>query len=191
MSAEDKEELKKYESEYDVVSKMEGLKRHAEMSNLRKEITNSLTKEFQSAFDYLVKTLAPAISTTEEISDERHFNMILKEHADFEKYRDDGSLESWIDGKPKYLKDAYTNVYNEGTAQDIIDLITTFKKENNIGSPASISGTAGTAGTAAIDKKKKKPDALMGFKGRQTPASLSQKDNSDYDGAFDEAANKT
>ena len=190
----EKAELKTYDTEYDQVSKMEGLKRKAELAALKGELTSSIRAEFQEAFDFLLKSIAPALSTTEEISDERHFGTIKGQHPDFEKYRDDGSIEAWIDTKPKYLKDAYTSAYNDGSAQDIVDLITTFKRENGIVAAPENKGADGTAGTAAspapdIDKQKKK-EALSGVHSRKTPASYSQKDKEDYGGAFEEAAKK-
>lgn len=193
LTDKEKEELKAYDTEYDQISKMEGIKRKVELTALKGEVISTVRAEFKQAFDYLLGQIGPALSTTEEISDERHFSVIKNQHPDFEKYRDDGSIESWIDTKPKYLKDAYTSVYNEGTAQDIVDLISTFKRENNIG-VATVSSTATTAGTAAptIDKKKQeKKEALSGVHSRKTPASYSQVDASNYDGAFEEAAKKS
>jgi len=190
LSEEDKKSLKDYDTEYDTVSKFEAIKRKAELAALEGKLTDSVRKEFQQAFEMFVKSMAPVLTTTEEISDERHFGAIKKEHADFEKYRDDGSIESWINSKPKYLQDAFTKVYNEGSSQDVIDLLNTFKKENNIGPPVNTdSGTAGTSAAPNRDREKKK-EALAGVPSRKTPTKYDQIGTDDYAGAFDEAAKK-
>jgi len=191
LSEEDKKALKEYDTEYDTVSKFEAIKRKAELAALEGKLTTSIRKEFQEAFNFLIQSMAPVLSTTEQISDERHFGAIKNKHADFEKYRDDGSIETWINSKPKYLRDAYVSVYNDGSAQDIIDLLDTFKKENNIGPPV-VTDAAGTAGTSADLKhdKEKKKEALAGVHSKRTPTNYSQLDKDDYAGAFDEAAKK-
>jgi hypothetical protein len=182
----EKEDLQAYDTEYDTVAKFEGLKRRAELNVLKGELTNSLRAEFTEAFKVVLDTLAPALSTTEQLSDERHFNSIKAQHPDFEKYRDDGSIEAWIDTKRESLRAAYTKDYNEGSAQNIIDLITDFKKENNIGPVIPAPDPAAPLDT----EKERKREAIAGVKSRKTPASFSQKASDDFEGAFDEAAAK-
>jgi hypothetical protein len=64
--------------------------------------------------------------------DQEHFDRIKKVHPDYEKYRDDGSLKSWIDKQPAYLRKEMQRVYNEGESDEVIDLYSRFKKANNI-----------------------------------------------------------
>ena len=146
LTDEQKEQLKEYERDFDVVSRMEGIKRSMELAKLRKEIadwktevTNQLTKQATQ----FTSQIAPAIALAEESDEEAHFDLIrngyelengtfVPGHNDFEKYRDDGSLLAWIESKPKYLQSSLRETYSKGTATDVIDLISDFKRENNI-----------------------------------------------------------
>src|SRR4030065_61493 len=47
---------------------------------------------------------------------------------DFEKYRDNGEIVSWMDSLPAYKKEGYKKAYSDGSTEEVIDLIGTFKE---------------------------------------------------------------
>lgn len=175
LSDEDKAALKEYDEEFDTISKMEALKRQAELTKIR--------KEFQDAIVAITQAVAPAITVGNEVSQSKHFDTIRAVHNDFETYRDDGTLKSWIDSKPAYLKNAYEKAYNEGVAEEVIDLITNFKKENNIGNGNSDPLHSNTPNP----KKEEKKAALSVVTNRRGAVNLVQNSTDDFEGAFDEA----
>ena len=150
LTDEQKEQLKEYEQDFDVVSKMEGIKRGQELGKLRKEIADwkaeiisQFTGQLTEQQVQFTSQIAPAIALAEDSDRESHFDVIrtgyeledgtlIPGHNDFEKYRDDGSLLAWIESKPKYLQPALRETYSKGAAMDVIDLITDFKREQNI-----------------------------------------------------------
>lgn len=79
-------------------------------------------------------------SSKKELSDEEHFNIIKKAHPDFQYYRDVGTIKNWIQAKPEPQRSALTKIYNKGTAQEVIDMITLFKRENGISSTYNSAG---------------------------------------------------
>ena len=181
LTPEQKEALKEYEQDFDVVSKMEGIKREVELKKLRKEIDEKL-----AAIDTKVSAqLAPVLKKTAESEEESHFDAIREAHGDYEKYVEDGSIVKWIESKPKYLQPALKQTYGQGSAEDAIDLINDFKRENSIESPPPPDNVI------PIDKKKTaKRQALAAVDTRRGAIATQSKISDDYEGAFDEALNK-
>lgn len=181
LTEEQKEALKEYEADFDVVSKMEGIKRQAELDKLR--------KEFQAWKDEVTAQLVPAAKLVTETQTERearavelHFKTIRDAHEDFEKYRDDGSVLKWIETKPKYMQKSMLETYQQGTADDIVDLLTDFKTENNL----APQGNVVNMNSRKADKKA----ALSAVNTRRGAVNASMSVANDYEGAFDEALNK-
>jgi hypothetical protein len=204
LTEEQKEQLAVYEQDFDVVSKMEGIKRKVELGKLRKEMMDTFDiwkKEFVTKLTEtetnLTSRIAPAVKLAEDSDQEAHFSMIrdgyVREdgtevlgHADFEKYRDDGSLMTWIESKPKYLQSALKEAYSKGAAVDVIDLLTDFKKESNI--PLT---PLPSAEVIPIDSKKAaKKQALTTVTTRRGAVNPSVAVVDDFEGAFDEALHK-
>lgn len=89
--------------------------------------------------------LTPLTSSTskeelEKIETEKHFNAIKKAHPDFEHFRNTGMLSQWIKAKPEPQRSALTKIYSEGTAEEVIDMLTLFKRENGISSTYNSAG---------------------------------------------------
>ena len=187
LSEEDKAALKEYDEEFDVVSKMESKKREVELNKLR--------KEFQTWKDEITAQLAPATALVEKnLQDdekrtvETHFNTIREGHGDFEQYRDDGSIIKWIETKPKYLQKSLMETYGKGTAEDVVDLITDFKTENNI--PITQPSPVAENVVPINAKKAEKKLAMTAVTTRRGAVNASMAVANDYESAFDEATSK-
>jgi hypothetical protein len=200
LTPEQKEQLANYEQDFDVVSKMEGIKRNIELAKLRKEIESwktDILSKFTAQETQINSQIAPAVALVAENEREAHFDAIrqgyaredgtiVTGHPDFEKYRDDGSLLKWIDSKPKYLQPALKETYSKGTAMDVIDLFSDFKRENNI--PETIQPSDNVIQMNARKAEKKK--ALTTVTSRHGSVNLNKPVSDDFDGAFDEASIK-
>jgi len=178
---EQKEALKEYEQDFDVVSRMEGIKREAALKKLRQEIDEKLAE-----IDTKVSArLEPVLKKAAESDEEAHFDAIREAHGDYEKYVEDGSIVKWIETKPKYLQPALKQTYGQGSAEDAIDLINDFKRENNIEPPPPPDNVI------PISKKKtEKRQALAAVDTRRGAIAIQSAIKDDYEGAFDEALNK-
>ena len=179
---EEKEELSKYDEEFDVVSKSEAKKR----AIFAKKIASYIDEAVENSNKTLLNSLAPFLTASEKTSEESHFNSIKTAHPDFEKYRDDGSLKGWIDSQPNYLRTAMEKIYKEGDTQDVIDLYSRFKKENNIGEQVTKKPGAATMDDTTQAKLESQEIVDSGKKPVATKSGVGKKE--DYDGAFDEAA---
>ncbi len=185
LSEEQKAQLKEYDEEFDVISKMEGLKREAQFKQLKKDLDDfkaEIKSQLQPA-ENLVKTV-----TEEREADERnsHFAALHEAHSDYETYRDDGSILAWIDAKPKYLQDAMRNTYEKGTVEDVISLLNDFKKDNNIAAIESVADNVVHLEAEKVARKNAMTSPVT-KRGAVNPGSAVAQD---FDGAFDEALNK-
>lgn len=187
LTDEQKKQLEEYEQDFDVVSKMEGIKRTREFAKLRHEMKKwqddvlSKQTEIFTKLTEQESILKPIATKTQENEVESHFNAIRNAHNDFETYRDDGSLQAWIDSKPNYIKKALQETYSGGTASDVIEMITDFKQEKQItiSTPENV--------VHINPKKAEKKQALTAVTSRRGAINLSHSLASDYESAWDEA----
>lgn len=187
LSEEDLQAIKEYDEEFDLVSKMEGKKREIELRKLRKEfqgfvetIKAELTAQLAPTQTFINETVAER-AQREELS---HFSSIKEAHPDFETYRDDGRLMKWIESKPRYLQKSMLETYNQGTSDDVVDLLNDFKLEHNISSPPRDN---------VLDintRKAEKKLAMTAVTTRRGAVNPSHVVASDFEGAFDEALHK-
>lgn len=184
LTDEQKIALKEYDEEFDIVSKMEGIKRDAALAKLRKEVDDFKTD--------ILAQLAPAqnlvVETQKEKeirSKEEHFGAIAKAHPDYETYRDDGSILKWIETKPSYAQKGILEAYKSGTAEDIVSLLTDFKEENNI----QVKKPDNTVDFNAA-KREQKRQALADVTTKRGAVNASMPVAEDFENAFEEALHK-
>lgn len=182
LTPEQKASLKEYDEEFDIVSKMEGLKREAALKKL--------TDKMDALEAKILEKLAPAENLVVETQKDKeikakedHFNAIAEAHSDFEKHRDSGSIIKWIESKPKYLQKGFMDVYQTGTADDIVALLNDFKTENNLQAPPD-----NTVNFNA--KREEKRMALAAVNTKRGAVNTSMPVAEDYENAFEEALHK-
>lgn len=190
LTDEQKDQLKEYEKEFAVISKMEGIKREYELDSLKKEFGEFIV----SKLNEIVLPMAQEIDRTTE---KGHFSFLRERHPDFEEHRDSGAILEWIEGKPVYLRNSLKAIYEEGEAEDIVDLITDFKRENNLLADSSKKTDTEAAAQAAEAerqrkaeleaKRTKKKDALASVDTSKTAIATQQGVATDFEDAFDEA----
>ena len=187
LTDEQRKELEDYDMEFDVVSKMEGLKRKTEMAKLKAEFLQSidgLKKDLLSQIEPVKNTVQKTVADREEADKEAHFNAIETEFPDYEKWWSDGSVDKWIESKPSYMQDGLKAVCKNGTTQQIIDLLGDFAKENNI-APADKSNVVPIS-----TKKKERKEALISPISRKGAVNLNNPVSEGFEDAFDEAIAK-
>lgn len=185
LTDDQKDQLEEYERDFDVVSKMEGLKRDRELAKLRKEFT-SFVEETKKE---ILTQLEPATSLVKETKEEReiaaheaHFQTIRNSHSDFEVYRDNGAIIKWIESKPSYLRKGMMETYNQGEAEDVVGLLDDFKAESNIQPSSKV--------VPLDSKKEQRRQALTPPQSRKSAINTNISVADDFEGAFDEALNK-
>ncbi len=193
LTPEEKKMLEEYEADFGTVSKMEELKRKKELTKTRSEIQKEIEERVQAIKEELLGKLdaqeaviKPLVNSLNDVEEVTHFSTITDKHPDFETFVEDGSLEKWITEKPKYLQSALAKVYNSGTAEEVIELLNDFKKENNL-TVASLEKGSISEIEAARAVKEKKKQVLRSVVTRKGPVNISHAPAEDFDSAFDEA----
>lgn len=183
LTDEEKLELAEYEKDWNIVSQMEGKKRDAALMSLRSELADWKNTIIAKLTEQEA-TLTPVLQRAEQTDMVMHFNYLAEQHPDYEQYRDDGSIEAWIASKPRYLQDSLLSIYEGGSAEDVVDLLTDFKKENNI---LLTSDEAADKGGAIDPAKAEKKQALTSVATGQAAINTRHGEPEDFESAFDEA----
>lgn len=187
LTDEQKAQLAEYDEEFDVVSKMEGLKRKNEMARLKVELQEML-KGFREEFATQQKPVQEFIAETQKDREEnevkRHFQTIENAHPDFAVYRDNESIKKWIESKPGYLRKGLQEIYSTGSADDIVEMLDDFKRENGItaSKPENV--------ISMNRAKEARKQAMTPPVTKRGAVNASMSVATDFDGAFDEAINK-
>jgi len=196
LTDDQKKLLDEYDKEFDTVSKMEGIKREKALEKLEKKIKAELKTEFDEEVKKIREEFStkvdPITKSIQESDKVLHFSSIETAHPGYEKYRDDGSILKWIAGKPRYMQPALKSTYESGTAEDVIELLTDFKKENNLTEDNVNDQHLDNSNLIDLNKKKEeKKKNLTAVPLKNGSVNLKQPSRDDFDGAFDEAVKKS
>ena len=86
----------------------------------------------QQGFTSLRQELEPLKAQHQTSEVEKHYGAIYQAHPDADSIAESQELESWIASKPSFTQAAYRSVLDpqgNGTAQQVVELFDTFKKE--------------------------------------------------------------
>ena len=184
-TADEQEVLNKYFEEWPDVARGESLQRRAEYRHLVGYMMEQIKP--------IVEELTELRSYYEKTSSSTQYTEIKALVPDYDQVRD--ATLAWIDTQPAYLKAAYQQVADSGSAQDVADLITRFKREtsyNAPSAPAPAPAPAAPAAPAAPTLTPATAAALASLKpvvaGSGDPTS--NPDPNDFDAAFREFSSK-
>jgi hypothetical protein len=159
-----------------------------EFPSLRKPIEVLAKRMAKSIIDQELETLRPQIETVVESQKtdraKVHADTISSAHPDWTEIRDSGKLTRWISAQPPILKRTLQEVYESGTAAEVIDMFDSYKRANGI---KLSKPNGGTPTPAPI--KKSKADNLLAVPGQSggPPKAKKKLDKDDFDSAWAEA----
>lgn len=114
-----------------------------QLPTVAKAVRKLIAKERQAIEQQVLGRIAPIEQTAQDAARERHFNTIRAAHQDFDEVVTSPDLAAWVDEQPAYLAASYRAVMERGTAQDVVDLLSRFKKESGYApAPATQSAQA-------------------------------------------------
>lgn len=190
LSEEDKEALAEYEKDFDSVSKMEGLKRERALKRLEDRILETLEAKTAEIQEKIVSRVQPIEESYKKSDEAAHFGTIRGSHPDFETHRDSGAILKWIETKPRYLRESMKATYEQGTAEDVVDLISDFKKENGL-LETNEDDQSHTDNLIDMDKRKaEKKQNLTAVITKRGSVDAGQGRTDDFDSAYNEALKK-
>jgi hypothetical protein len=175
--------IDEYEKDWADVRKAEALIRKREYHSIVKHI-----------FDEVQRVYGPVAEYMNAAQDVDHESAIYGAHEDLDEIRP--GLLQWVNKQPAFLKKTYKGVIEEGTAEDVIALVSSYKKESGIKTEAAPQATsvasaapAGAGGKAAgaSPKAQQAAQRLSAVGTKRSAVGSSAADPTDFSGAFKEA----
>jgi len=173
--------VKKYHEEWPDVAMAEEIKRRADL---------------QAAVEYVFQVINPVLQSLgsgyTQVASRTHADEIHTLDPDYDEVRD--KVVDWaLNGEhPGYLKSAYQHVVQQGSAQEIHDLIGRWRAANGQADPSTQQQTAAAqaqaqaqAKTAQEAKKKAAAAALAPVGSKRSGVVTQGVDASDFSGAFE------
>lgn len=190
LTEDEKAELSEYEKDFDSVSKMEGLKRERALKRLEDRILETLEAKTAEIQEKIASRVQPIEESYKKSDEAAHFGTIRGSHPDFETHRDSGAILKWIETKPRYLRESMKATYEKGTAEDVVDLISDFKKENGL-LETNKDDQSHTDNLIDMDKRKaEKKQNLTAVITKRGSVDAGQGRTDDFDSAYNEALKK-
>lgn len=126
-SEEESQFLQEYERDWPDVARAEALRRRAEYQDLVGYVFQEVAKE-----------ISPILDIVQSLSTRTHLQDLQEVVTDYDDVRD--KVVDWVAAQPAYLQPAYNYVIQNGTVDEVADLINRYKEATGVqlqASPAS------------------------------------------------------
>lgn len=175
---DEKAAIAKYEEEWPDVAKAEALRRRAEYQQVVGYV-----------FQQVASQLGPLLERVDAIAQRTHLSDLQAKVDDYETIRE--KVIDWVDKQPSYLREAYNRVVEQGTADEVADLISRYRQDSGVAAPAAKPAVAPArkAETELPPAAKQAAAALAPVSSKRS-AVVQGVDPGDFDAAFAEAADK-
>jgi hypothetical protein len=122
--------------------------------------TASARTELEARF---ATALAPIQKQQVDSATELHFKTIETAHPDAEAIAESAEMKQWIERQPAFVRDTYAGVLKEGTAAEVVELMTAFKEATGKTTQAAPAAKAdpAAAAKAAIAKADSAPPTSL------------------------------
>jgi hypothetical protein len=155
------------------------------LSHVAKSVVEQVTKAFETRMSGIEGRIQPISEEYAQSATEKHFAMVSEKHPDRAEIIESGDIQAWMENQPEYKKKMYTEVFEKGSADEVIDLFDTYKAAVGKVAPAARQDKA-------VEKSVKKDEdleALETVDTRSAPLSTGRGKPSkdDFSGAWAEA----
>jgi len=188
LSDVDKAGLAKFKNEWpDEFPALQALIK-AEAQAIVANSTHQLVTQFDSV-------LAPLQQSTQKAEVNSHMGAIRAAHPDLDSILD--KVPGWIESQPAILRPQFQNIYEKGSAGEVVEMLNMYKASANPGAAPATPAPAAAQQTPAQPAKPKAPVAPAAVAATAAvPASQRTNqskgtDPNDFDAAFNEAAAHT
>lgn len=137
------------------------------------------------AFSEVGKAISPLREMATAYSTEGHVAALYEGVPDYDQVYQ--PVLEWIETQPAFLKSAYQQVVQRGTANDVVSMISQFKKETGWGKQATPAAPA----QKTLSEAAKKAAKAMGAVGTKRTAVSTAADPNDFESAWNEATGTT
>ncbi|WP_019558485.1 hypothetical protein [Thioalkalivibrio sp. ALE12] len=84
----------------------------------------------QSQVSALSQRLTPLEEAQQQVAQEQHARQVQEAHSDAMDLVQSGAIEEWIDAQPSFLATSMRQVYEQGSTDEVIELLNRYKAEN-------------------------------------------------------------
>lgn len=193
LSDDDKAVLAEFEKEWPAVAPAVTKMMEHQAAQLEARFARTLL----AVVGKLYQDFTPAVQGFQEVAATSFRSKVLAAHDDYDAHAD--KLQGWIATQPAYLQKSMLEVYNGGSAEDLIDLVSRYKQANGVSKTGA--NTQTTDDAAKQEAARKRAAALAAEEAARKAAAASTRpvagtratpstsgvDPNDYDAAFDEA----
>jgi len=164
--------------------------------------TRIVTERIDKILDEKLNSIKPELDQLkqtvnefrEDISTEKsnsHLDKITDAHPDWRYIVEIGVLERWKSRKKSYEQNAIDHVFSEGSTQEVIDLLQTFKDETGWITRTDTTETSKGKKKKYKSEKDTKLESMQGIESDAVEPDTSDRspDKNDFSSAFKEAAN--
>jgi hypothetical protein len=154
----------------------------ARLKSVDREINARIHRAVQNLFQHVEGRLTPVEQTVTQSALEQHVSALHAAHADYDAVI--GKVPAWIDTLPSYAQVGARAVFERGTTQEVINLVSDYKKATQAPAPAP---TAPATAPAPKTPPAGADDLAPVSARRSAVVPNGAPDPNDYDGAFKEA----
>lgn len=179
LSTEDRQFLTDYEKDWPDVARAEQLRRQVEYRQLLGYVFNEVASH-----------LKPVMETVRTLSERTHYTDLTNTVSDYDTVRD--NVVSWVDKQPAYLQPAYKHVIQNGTVDEVADLIDRYRRDSG----ATLQQSQQQAAPVARKSEPELPTATKQAAAALAPVSskrsavIQTDDPNDFESAFQSFASK-
>lgn len=168
--------LADYEKDWPDVARAEALRRRAEYGEVVGYVFQEVAKE-----------LAPLLGAVRALSERTHLADLQTVVTDYDDVRD--KVVEWVGKQPKYLQPAYNHVVQQGTVDEVADLIERYRRDTGAQLTPAAAPPASKP-VVELPAATKKAAAALAPVASKRSAVVQTTDASDFDGAFEAFARK-
>jgi hypothetical protein len=155
---------------------------------VRAESEFKLKRTMDHIFKEVARELRPLMQTVQTLAHRTHLQELQSKVPDYDSVGD--KVISWVDKQPAYLQAAYKHVIQQGTAEEVADLITRYNTETGNRAPAPAPAPVTKKKAELPTATKQAAAALAPVSTKRTAPASGGIDPSDFDGAFAAFADK-
>lgn len=82
------------------------------------------------------QAIAPFKQQQHLSAEQQHFAYIGSAHPDYESIPESQEFQAWKDAQPSFIRSAYDDVLNKGSAEQVVELLSLYKSQNNVSQKA-------------------------------------------------------
>ncbi len=105
--------------------------------SLAKGIKQLIEQQVSARLTPIEQQLAPLQQQQAQDATKSHYTRIHEAHPDAPSIYESTQFADWIESQPSFARDAYTNLMETGTAEQIIEMFDSFKKSTGVATPTA------------------------------------------------------